>query len=181
MRRERIIRQICLLLSIITIVSGMCLFFEQADACFLLRDETQVDTTAMDFGAVLYSGDTIMTQDFSCTEEMLGERNLSVQQNVTRFFGGLRNKIILAISFIGLFLFILILFQTAVDQLDFCSRLRHIIIIRYVHGKDGKKRVHYNIQTAKYCNGGNDYADGRYSCSRNGSINDFSRCLGMVE
>lgn len=138
MRVDSIKRQICLLLSIITILSGMCLFSEQADACFGWN--ASISLQGMEQKAVLSSGETITVQDFSCTGEMLGAKNfLSARSAVSRYFSGVRNKMILALSFVGLFLFILIMFQMAVDQFGFCNKPGHTVIIQYIHHKDGKK------------------------------------------
>ena len=145
---ERVKRQICLLLSIITILSGMCLVSEQTDACFLLpgmREQIQW-TTEVDQGVVLVAADVLSEPEFSCTGEMLGlNRGFSAQQTFIRFLGGLRNKTILALSFVGLFLFILILFPLAVYQFGFCKKPGHTVIIQYIHSLDGKKSLYYNI------------------------------------
>lgn len=145
---ERVKRQICLLLSIITILSGMCLVSEQTDACFLLpgmREQIQW-TTEVDQGDVLVAADVLSEPEFSCTGEMLGlNRGFSAQQTFIRFLGGLRNKTILALSFVGLFLFILILFPMAVYQFGFCKKPGHTVIIQYIHSLDGKKSLYYNI------------------------------------
>ena len=145
---ERVKRQICLLLSIITILSGMCLVSEQTDACFLLpgmREQIQW-TTEVDQGGVLVAADVLSEPEFSCTGEMLGlNRGFSAQQTFIRFLGGLRNKTILALSFVGLFLFILILFPMAVYQFGFCKKPGHTVIIQYIHSLDGKKSLYYNI------------------------------------
>lgn len=145
---ERVKRQICLLLSIITILSGMCLVSEQTDACFLLpgmREQIQW-TTEVDQGVVLVAADVLSEPEFSCTGEMLGlNRGFSAQQTFIRFLGGLRNKTILALSFVGLFLFILILFPMAVYQFGFCKKPGHTVIIQYIHSLDGKKSLYYNI------------------------------------
>lgn len=159
---ERVKRQICLLLSIITILSGMCLVSEQTDACFLLPDmREQVQwifwelpgmseqiqwTTEVDQGDVLVAADALSEPEFSCTGEMLGlNRGFSAQQTFIRFLGGLRNKTILALSFVGLFLLILILFPMAVYQFGFCKKPGHTVIIQYIHSLDGKKSLYYNI------------------------------------
>ena len=145
---ERVKRQICLLLSIITILSGMCLVSEQTDACFLLpgmREQIQW-TTEVDQGVVLVAADVLSEPEFSCTGEMLGlNRGFSAQQTFIRFLGGLRNKTILALSFVGLFLFILILFPMAVYQFGFCKKPGHTVIIQYIHSLAGKKSLYYNI------------------------------------
>ena len=145
---ERVKRQICLLLSSITILSGMCLVSEQTDACFLLpgmREQIQW-TTEVDQGVVLVAADVLSEPEFSCTGEMLGlNRGFSAQQTFIRFLGGLRNKTILALSFVGLFLFILILFPMAVYQFGFCKKPGHTVIIQYIHSLDGKKSLYYNI------------------------------------
>ena len=145
---ERVKRQICLLLSIITILSGMCLVSEQTDACFLLpgmREQIQW-TTEVDQGVVLVAADVLSEPEFSCTGEMLGlNRGFSAQQTFIRFLGGLRKKSILALSFVGLFLFILILFPMAVYQFGFCKKPGHTVIIQYIHSLDGKKSLYYNI------------------------------------
>ena len=158
MSRDSIKRQLCLLLSIITMISGMCLLSQQADACFSSSAQgSWVFFEKGDFahaqgtnqGGVLLSWDTISAPVSSCTVEMLGVRRiLSAQQSVRRFLGSLRNKIILALSFVGLFLFILILFSMAVDQFGFCHKPGHTAIVQYIHSQDGKKPFHYNMKTA---------------------------------
>lgn len=180
MINERLKRQICLLLSFMMVLSGMCLFSEQADACFsyipALQERSQstyqgeklpVNTQEMPGGmvlqkillvtppgvkqnAVLLSGTVMASTDFSCTGEMLGVKILSARQAVTRFFNGLRNKIILALSFIGRFLFVLILFKTVVDRLEIGKKNGHTVIIQYIYHKDGKKDS--SLQYVKYKN-----------------------------
>ena len=110
-----------------------------------MREQIQW-TTEVDQGVVLVAADVLSEPEFSCTGEMLGlNRGFSAQQTFIRFLGGLRNKTILALSFVGLFLFILILFPMAVYQFGFCKKPGHTVIIQYIHSLDGKKSLYYNI------------------------------------
>lgn len=180
MSKEKIVRQICLILSIFTFISGMCLILEQTDACF------SWETSQNSFGqmpvAVISSGDTLSAPEFSCTGEMLGQkRSIAGQQAIRRFFDGMRVKTILALSFAGLFLFLLILFQMAVKHYGVSSKKRRRAVIQYIHRQDGKKRNPLQASKIKYCDGGTYYANRKYSCSYYGCADVFGRCLGMVE
>ena len=142
---EKIKRHICLILSIITFVSGMCLIFEQTDTCFLWGNSQ--NSFGQMTSSSLSSGDTLSAPESSCTGEMLGQkRMISNQFLVRRSYEGMRFKTILALSFVGLLLFIFILFQMAAEQYGFSSEKRRRAVIRYIHRKDGKKRnFHYNL------------------------------------